>query len=693
MESMMDIMRSRAAHDSSYLAVGTFLVHDDKPITPMQPKIQKALRKDIFTPLKLETMFDPPSSQKTQVPTPDQSLNSSSSKRLDATPERSVPFLFNGRDSSNAFPFTFSVKRSDRPNPVQHNCNDPQVDKSRLRLFQFHYDTFTREHLSALVDAIPISSSSLSASSASIHDGIDSPSGLSHYRPAKRIKLSPPDLPRARRRHRLSIPRNAPTTGRRDNIRESKSVVQTIVYARSPSSPLSRTPPPFNKPLEREEDITEEGENAGLEAQEKLKDVKQGGYSFLGFRRQAADSMAQIRRDTRRNISPMSITAEISALSIDTDPPPQCLEPRRTPISVPRVLVGTPCPHVQRKLALREDGVGSGPGSTFHPMDRTAHLAAGANHLDPTNTRSRSSALPYPSQAQPSRSTQGFSQPISTPSLAALPTASCAKHPGWPVAVVDVPKAASANPNSHHMNHTAHTSASGVQITQIMPKDVPELLERLGDMVFNRRKMVWTKETEEDLNGNADSGETSDDPFRDIESLVDEDSDRVASPRRALETDAKGPLPTPLRSALKPGTPASSENTPHPFVVNRKAGVAPRRSVSFSDGRTSGRIRGLHDSQTDESQSSQSSQPFPDVSMSMHVPEVPVNDPSEPFETSARADRIAEMLECLEGDSVGTYQFLFWVRESSLMGDRFVAHENLVHSSCRQPNARPGQTP
>jgi hypothetical protein len=732
MESMVDVMRSRAARDSSYRAVGTFLVHDDKPITPMQPKMQKAFRKDIFTPLKLETMFDPPSSQETQVPTPDQSLKSSGSKRTDATPERSVPFLFNGRDSSNAFPFTFSVKRSLCPDPVQRSCTDPQVDKSRLRLFQFHYDTFTREHLSALVDAIPISSSSLSASSASTHDGTDSPSRLSHYRPAKRIKLSPPDhLPRARRRHRLSLPRNAPTGGRKDNIRESKSLVQTIADARSSSSPLSHTPPPSNDPLEREKNVRGVGENVGFEAQEKLEDVKQGGYSSLGFRRQAADSIAQIRRDTRRNTSPMSITAEISALSIGTNSPLQSFERRRTPISVPQLLVGTPSPCVQRKLALREDRVRSGPGSTFHAVE-TPHLSAGvtpANRLNSTNALTRPSILPYPSQAQASRSTQGFSQPISAPSSTTLPTTSCVKHPGCPVAAVDMPESSSANPNSR------------VQITQIMPKDVPELLERVGDMVFNRRKMVWTKETDQDLNLEAGSGETSDDPFWDFESLVDENSDRVASPKRPLphlssedstlsathdsrekhtvgetsiftdhisdegsqsdggvtqelpgrqssapppETDwtinlirnatagdqfihstlssdpAKGTL---LRSALKPGTPASSENTPHPSVVKRTAGVVPRRSVSFSDGRTSGRIRGLHDSQTDESQSSQSSRPFPDVSIPVHAPENQLNDPSELFETSARADRIAEMLEYLEGDSVGTDPFLFWAKE------------------------------
>lgn len=618
MEPMTDITRSPAAHDSSFLAVGTFVVHDDKPITAMQPKVQKALRKDIFTPLKLETMFNPPSPQETRVPTPEGSLDSSSSKRMGVTQERSVPFLFNGRDSSSAFPFTFSVQRSPRLDPVQHNCTDPQVDKSRLRLFHFHYDTFTREHLSALVDAIPISSSSLCASSASTHDVTNSPSSISHYRPAKRIKLSPPDcLHRARRRPRLSLPGNTPGGGRKDYVRESKSLVQLMTDAQSCSSPLAPTPPLAKKPLEREENVKAFGEGRALKAQKKLKDPKQGSYSSLSLRRQAAGLVAH---DTRRNISPMSITDGISALSIDVNPLPQSLEQR-----------------------------------------------------------------------------------------------------------------------------SAAHSAGGVRITQVMPRDVPELLERVGSMIFNRQKMVWMKE---DSNRNEDTGETSDDPFRNFESLVDGDSDRLVGFKRPLEADgealphldseeestlsaaqehdvrekhntgendtdlnaddesepdgeatqhlperrssaapqpekdwtvslienvraddqpihstlssnsAKGPPPTPLRSVLKPGTPASSESTPHPSVFNRKATVAPRRSVSFSDGRTSGRIRGLHNSQTDESQSSQSLQPLPGVSMPVQVQETTMNDPSDLLEPSARADRIAEMLECLEDNSVGMCSLL-----------------------------------
>lgn len=80
-----------------------------------------------------------------------------------------------------------------------------------------------------------------------------------------------------------------------------------------------------------------------------------------------------------------------------------------------------------------------------------------------------------------------------------------------------------------------------------------------------------------------------------------------------------------------------------------------------------------------------------DISMPMQAQQIPVNDPGELFETSARADRIAEMLECLEGDSVGAFPALFWAKESSLTSDRFV--ESLAHSSCHKSDARPGPTP
>ncbi len=636
---MVDIMRSRAVNDNSYPAVGTFVVHDDEPLTPMQPKAQKAFRKDIFTPLKLETMFNPPSPQETRVPTPEQSLNSSKTKRIDATPDRSVPFLFNGGDSSNAFPFTFSVRRSLCPDPVQPNCTNTQVDKSRLRLFQFHYDTFTREHLSALVDAIPVSSSSLSASSASIHDGTDSPSMLSHYRPAKRIKLSPPDhLPRPRSRHRLSLPRNAPTGGRKDNIRESKSLVQTIADARSFSSPLARTPPPANKLLEREGNVKEVGGNIGLEAQEKLKDLKQGGYSSLGFKGQAADLMAQIRRDTRRSISPTSVTARISALSIGINP------------------------HLRRKLALREDRVSSGPGFTLprkmvwmtetdQELNRNADIGETSDgpfwdfesHVDGDSERAGSPKQRSEADGEVLPHSDSEDSTLSaTQSHDSREKRNVRETPGL----------------------TGHIANDGPQPDAGITQDLPERQSSASPPPTND----WT-----------------------IDLIKNVTADHHYIPSVLSSNPAQRPLPAPLRSALKLGTPTSSESTPHPPLVNRTVGVTPRRSVSFSDGKTSGRIRGLHDSQTDGSQSSQSLRSISDISIPMQVQQIPVNDPGELFETSARADRIAEMLECLEGDSVGAFPALFWAKESSLMGDRFV--ESLTHSSCHKSNARSGPTP
>ena len=636
---MVDIMRSRAANDNSYLAVGTFVVHDDEPLTPMQSKAQKVFRKDIFTPLKLETMFNPPSPQETRVPTPEQSLYSSNSKRIDVAPDQSVPFLFNGGDSDNAFPFTFSVQRSLRPDPVQPNCTNPQVDKSRLRLFQFHYDTFTREHLSALVDAIPVSSSSLSTSSASIHDGTDSPSNLSHYRPAKRIKLSPPDhLPRTGRRHRLSLPRNAPMGGRKDIIRESKSLVQTIADARSFSSPLAGTPPPANNPLEREGNVKEVGENKELEAQEKLKDLEQGGYSPLGFKRQATDLMAQIRRDTRGGISPMSITAEISALSIGTNP------------------------HPRRKLALREDRVSSGPGFTLpRKMVWTKEADQELNRNVGTGGTSDVPFRDFESLVY------GDSDRVISPKRRSEADGEALPHPDSE----DSTLSATQGHDSREKRDVRETPDFRSHIVDDGPQPDGEITQDLSERQSSASPPPandWT-----------------------INSIKNATADRHYIPSALSSDPAKRPLPAPLRSALKLGTPTSSESTPHPPLVNRTAGVAPRRSVSFSDGRTSGRIRGLHDSQTDGSQSPQSLRSISDFSMPMQIQQIPVNDPGELFETSARADRIAEMLECLEGDSVGAFPALFWAKESSLMGDRFV--ESLAHSSYHKSDARPGPTP
>ncbi|KAG8927688.1 hypothetical protein FRC02_007914 [Tulasnella sp. 418] len=88
------------------------------------------------------------------------------------------------RQVSNGSTILDDDDEPDRHGPEE---GDGQLSKrdSRLRLFQYQYDTFTREHLSALVDTIAVKSSPPENSSSREEDPV--------WRSSKRIKLSPPE--------------------------------------------------------------------------------------------------------------------------------------------------------------------------------------------------------------------------------------------------------------------------------------------------------------------------------------------------------------------------------------------------------------------------------------------------------------------------------------------------------------------
>jgi len=209
-------------------AGGTFLVREDIPSAPLLPKtpgIQKrGIIKDFFSPMPLERMFEPPSppSAKPSImpPSIQQSpVSSPNDYEVDEIIETDIPNMssFHGRKASIACQFTFTVPRESflnpttvhgsgfpqaqsTPNPPNHTKAAPTTD-SRLRLFQFQYDTYTREHLSAMVDSIAVHSGSATGTSPSPTDSnhvlsrvsevTDSVVDLSHLRSVKRVKLSP----------------------------------------------------------------------------------------------------------------------------------------------------------------------------------------------------------------------------------------------------------------------------------------------------------------------------------------------------------------------------------------------------------------------------------------------------------------------------------------------------------------------
>jgi hypothetical protein len=300
---------------------GTFLIREDQP-PPILPKPLgkgrgKGLIKDFFSPLALETMFEPPSPKVVQDTLPampsrpapfytaddeqhersaeeesreaeeqagDEGLGEGDMEEetrplLDGEREEEVeeeeeeeeeeggedvilasdiPNLasFDGRRPSLAYKFTFSAPPRTRvPNPVPEGTPSPSPTPSkstrplqlqapttdpRLRLFQFQYDTFTREHLSAMVDSIAVhtpSDSSKSKSPANLlsrihsreeHSSTLESSDAGYLRATKRLKLTPPqDLSdgEVAVRHKL----------RRDYVGESRNLMQKIKQARSAS--------------------------------------------------------------------------------------------------------------------------------------------------------------------------------------------------------------------------------------------------------------------------------------------------------------------------------------------------------------------------------------------------------------------------------------------------------------------------
>lgn len=289
--------------------VGTFVIRHDAPtnhFNPMTPGAKKNAVKGFFSPMALERMFEPPSPPKTstlhvplaskptnapfqpsrlsQVHLATSSLSSHNSalddcaqgpQRNDEIVETDMPNMisFDGRKPSLNCQFTFAMARqtpSRPPNlikpsglpqaestPLPTHPTSPIVPVSdpRLRLFQFQYDTFTRDHLSAMVDSIAINSPSISNPD-HFPRSLPSPFGLSpvtdphttgsssDLRSAIRIKLSPitdffPDGDG-------SSPTVQRPKARTDWVGESKSLMAQIKEARdfSTTSSVTTTKPP-----------------------------------------------------------------------------------------------------------------------------------------------------------------------------------------------------------------------------------------------------------------------------------------------------------------------------------------------------------------------------------------------------------------------------------------------------------------
>ena len=258
--------------------LGTFVIRQDALPLPQRNFAQKkGLVKDFFSPIALERMFDPPS-PRTSV----QSTRNNPSHPSQSSVARvsSVAFVNSqedlavhrlaGADSwqpDMSCHFTFTVPRpttfTDIASPSHTQDKNatrtaapvaPMMDPP-LRLFQFQYDTFTRDHLSAMVDSIAINSPS-GSNTGHLVANTSSPFGLPpvseatsqfssiELRSAKRVKLSPVSDFRGSN-NRASCSARRPGC-RKDYVGESRFLMDQIKNARdfSFSTPASASSVP-----------------------------------------------------------------------------------------------------------------------------------------------------------------------------------------------------------------------------------------------------------------------------------------------------------------------------------------------------------------------------------------------------------------------------------------------------------------
>ena len=269
---------SHSAASGSDVSGGTFIVREEMPAVPLLPKtpgkVKKPGMKDFFSPLALERMFEPPSPPQpfaSALPSTHHAAPSIPSRLSQAHIPPSEPSVLEG-DEVGEYPcpstsvqeneglkvegaqsqFTFTAPRPSPfnpagPAPVAQSTpgpsntirllNPPSTDP-RLRLFQFQYDTFTRDHLSAMVDSIAVNTPSGEGGRTAASSLGSTPSGLSpvhessfsRLRSAKRLKLSPSSDFGSEKGDGAAIIMRP--NSRRDYVGESKNLMEQIRQAR-----------------------------------------------------------------------------------------------------------------------------------------------------------------------------------------------------------------------------------------------------------------------------------------------------------------------------------------------------------------------------------------------------------------------------------------------------------------------------
>ncbi|KIJ14926.1 hypothetical protein PAXINDRAFT_12196 [Paxillus involutus ATCC 200175] len=605
-------------------AGGTFLIREDMPAAALLPKtpgrqINKGGIKDFFSPLALEKMFEPPSpppqkpaalgftaapaipSRLSQAFTPNDSQSESETNQVDhdslkptsSTDHLAPPSSTHGaRSSSLESPFTFSVpchspkfpQAESTPGNVYSIANPPMTDP-RLRLFQLQYDTFTRDHLSAIVDSIAVNntpsggSAEGNGSSSSLFQraafyGQQTPvSDDTPIRSIKRVKLSPPsDFYGEGAGAGATVSR--PTSLRVDYVGESRSLMQQIKQARdfSTISTTVTTQSPASQNTEkshghRYQHYRSDHRNGLVPITAERSRTTTGsstaapsGHSSLAIRLQAESLMQQIKNDMKGSKRLFSGDTELSRFTLAEEDPadgaaavnnrshhsawsgtqersrrtsPKIASPRRPSSSrhqpSPRKFSRSVSDDHERSLVHEMSNM-----SIEVPWQTDERSAATRAELSPNTNiphirvTSSTITLPlpptqiprsYPSSSLRSGDNDDLNRFVSS-STASGTTITASSAPSF-------------------VKH-----AGPVHITHIAPSDVPSLPQRVGKMVYDKDLMKWMKatvgavsEADDQRDQTAGTDAESEDPFRDIESLREDDSGGMSTSALIIDQD------------------------------------------------------------------------------------------------------------------------------------------------------------
>ncbi|KAJ7163243.1 hypothetical protein C8R46DRAFT_1352952 [Mycena filopes] len=548
---------------TSFHAVGTFLVREDIPNVPVLPKTpgrgRTGIIKDFFSPLPLERMFEPPTPPIAPIPVPPPPPAEQPDSPSDEIVETDLPDMvsFHGRKASIACQFTFSAPRGLAPKPEAAKLSYPQAQSTptppfapnnaapttdpRLRLFQFQYDTFTRDHLSALADSIAVNTPSGTGTRSGGRLSTVSETSFSDLRSTKRVKLSPPSDYGEGAGARASIAR--PKIYGKAYVGESQSLMEKIKQARDFSTistvASGHTSTPGSGDNAAKDDKSSAYEqlrrssllnvptNTNSNPSSSNGTMNSSPYSSSTYRQQAAALMAQIKSDMKGNKRIFSGDSEMSHVTAHLDdemsfahvvaPPTITIHP------YDKENVRDTSRHHRRVSSSGSLRIRASPRRPPHrPLDPTAE----ANEVLPGDMSNLSLAR------RQLLAPQGNTNIIANPALL-LPTV-----PVFPTGTMrsgtneDLNRFVSSSTASGTLTAVSAPSyvkhAGPAQLRTIAPKDVPVLPDRMGDMLFDKVMMKWVKSVHSgnEGDGGADfiAEEPSEDPFGDIESLRDDDS-------------------------------------------------------------------------------------------------------------------------------------------------------------------------